>query len=383
MKNYNEIKELIQDLKNLDVILGKELSKLYYKYSRKSGELFVKMTELLEDIIKFETDNYTVETIYNIDYDYDIYEMIKQIEEIDDILILNEFDGETRELLLKCEAYLLKDNDKKQEYVPEPLLEHEYYKLLEVCFDANFTRIMDGLTLQKINGLSDSKDGDLLIEYIKKDNGEYYAIFKNEKGRIVCVGEHCQYSKKGLTDMDVHFLNGLQIKLLRANTIQEDYTKKLILMAGFGTWYNSSAAYPEVTKGRFIIEKNLDIETAKKWDCLLSYFSDNIDINIIKNREGLLELRIWKKGWKYQDKFLESADHIQDIENRLEQASRMCTTIALYHCYSKAREALLAIVADVEGCEIYGYMPKAHSYSNFRNFNNSTIIKTYNLQKIS
>jgi hypothetical protein len=308
--------------------------------------------------------------------------MIKQIEEMDDILILNEFDEETRELLLRCEAYLLKDNDKKQEYVPEVLLEHEYYKLLEVCFDANFTRIMDGLTLKKINGLNDSKNGDLLIEYIKKQDGEYFATFKNEKGRIVCIGEHCQYSKRGLTDMDVHFLNSLQIKLLRANSIQEDNTKKLILMAGFGTWYNSSSAHVDVTKDRFIIEKNLDVEKAQKWDCLLSYFSDNIDINIIKNKEGLLELRIWRKGWKYQEKFLESADSIYDIENRLEQASRMCTTIAYFHCYSKAREALLNIVADAEGCEIFGYMPKAHSYSNFRNFNNNTIIKAYNLQKI-
>lgn len=259
------------------------------------------------------------------------------------------------------------------------------YRLLEVKFNKEYKKIMEGLVLEEITSLKEGKTNDIILECTQKNNDDYFMVYGIKKDGPVLHIEHCQHGS--IKDMDIAFMNSLQILLLRYNSVSEGYYKKVILMNGFGKMCNDSLAYSDILKNRFIVERNFDPDSfdtsgfLMNWNCVLGYFSDKLNINVIR-KNNMYELRIFRSDWKYQKKFLNSANEIIEIENKMEQASRLCQTIALYSCYSKAREALLNIVKEIEDCDIFGYMPNSYTYNNFRYYNNDTIIKAYKLQKI-
>lgn len=103
----NRIKNLINELNtilNWGEINGSLLETLYYKYSVMSGGLFVEMAELLEDIIKYESDFLEVK-VYGYETTYDIYDMLKDNIRYN-IVDISCFEDDICRLLDKCEKEL-------------------------------------------------------------------------------------------------------------------------------------------------------------------------------------------------------------------------------------------------------------------------------------
>lgn len=259
------------------------------------------------------------------------------------------------------------------------------YRLLQVRYNSNYKSIWDCLTVEPVSDINSGKTNDIIVAHKKLNaDDDYFLIYGIKHDGPVLHLEHCQHCN--VTRNDISFINSLQILLLRYHSVPDNYQKEIILVDGFGQRPNASAAYATtVLKDRFIVEKPFDPDTpvvgCAFWNNLLSYFSDKIDINVSRTPEGYT-LKIFRKDWQYQNSHLAGATEVIQITDKMEQAGRLAQTVAMYSCYTKAREALLDIVREVEGCEIYGYMSRSYTFGNFERFNNATIIKTYNLQLI-
>lgn len=169
--------------------------------------------------------------------------------------------------------------------------------------------------------------------------------------------------------------------------------KQLIMMNINTRFTNKNLTAGSNLYNRVITERNFDPDEdySKKGilhnhKCVFSYFSDLIEINIIRNKNNTYMIMIEGCKANKAHGYLKTASEAITVDNKIN---------AFYRCYIKARETALEIIRAVEDCEIYGYMAdfskldkyekqysREQNLSKLRFYDNCDLIDVLSLQRI-
>lgn len=262
------------------------------------------------------------------------------------------------------------------------------YYIVEDVRTSNYNSIEDALQLREIKNEKEAEIDDIFIIKNKKGDKITYSLAVMLRDGFM-VYEHHGCIENHPTVYDLRFLMTVQRLFLQHHSVPTDTKRKVILLEGYGTMPNTFLPATNKLKSRFIIERDFnpdeeyEIGTSYTTRCLLGYYSDNINIYICRNEKGQYRLKIDRADKDYQENFLDKACDIEIIPKEgLAQACIGCQTIATFNCYNQAKEALVDIVKDIDKCEVFGVLKRAHSYDCYTSYNNETLIRAFNLHKI-
>ena len=264
----------------------------------------------------------------------------------------------------------------------------KYYIIEDVKTSGFGENIEEAFTLREIESDKDAKVDDVFIIKTQNGNRISYLLCVMLRDGVMVYDNHGTITGK-YTVYDLRFLIAAQRLFIKHHTAPVDTKKKVIFLEGYGNQINPLLPASNKLKSRFIIERKFDIdekyEIGKGYttSCLLGYFSDNINISVYRNNRGQYRLKIDRTDKQHQEEHLEKAYDIEFIPSEgLAQACIGCQTLATFNCYTQAKDALINIVKEIDKCEVYGVLKRAHSYDCYTPYNNETLIRAFDLKKI-